>query len=257
MVDSAGEILERLETVADPSRLPGMARYGIAVDRAIGVRIPDLRKLARTIGRNHELALALWAREVHEARILASMIDDPVRVTAAQMEAWVRDFDSWDLCDQVCGNLFDRTRHAFRKASTWSGREEEFVKRAGFATVAWAAVHRTDVDDARFEAFLPIISREATDDRNFVKKAVNWALRQIGKRSLRLNERAIASAEQIRLIDSRAARWIASDALRELMSAPVQERLGAPRRLRDTPRARATRGRAPGAGSGTRRSRPR
>ena len=188
--------------------------------------MPDLRKLARAIGRDHDLAIALWETNVHEARLLAGMIDDPAQVTEAQMEVWVHDFDSWDLCDQVCGNLFDRTPYAFRKASEWTLREDEFVKRAGFATVACAAVHRKDVDDERFEVFLPIIRAESTDERNFVKKAVNWALRQIGKRSPALNANAVATAEQIRRIDSKAARWIGSDALRELTSPAVRERLG-------------------------------
>jgi 3-methyladenine DNA glycosylase AlkD len=203
-----------------------MARYGIATQRALGVSIPELRTLARSIGQHHELAGALWETEIHEARILASMIDDPSQVTEVQMEAWAGAFDSWDLCDQVCGNLFDRTRYAFDKATEWTGREEEFVKRAGFATVAWATVHRKETDDDRFRAFLPIIRRECTDDRNFVKKAVNWALRQIGKRSPELNAEAIATAEQIRKLDSRAARWIGDHALRELTSEPVRQRLG-------------------------------
>lgn len=203
-----------------------MARYGIATQKALGVAIPDLRRLARAIGRDHDLAVRLWETEVHEARILASMIDDPAEVTEAQMEAWVHDLDSWDLCDQVCGNLFDRTRYAFRRAVAWSGRDEEFVKRAGFAVMAWAAVHRKDVDDREFEAFLPIIRAEATDERNFVKKAVNWALRQIGKRSPELNAKAIETAELIQKQDSKAARWTGSDALRELTSAAVRERLG-------------------------------
>jgi 3-methyladenine DNA glycosylase AlkD len=153
------------------------------------------------------------------------MIDDPAQVTEAQMEAWVHDFDSWDLCDQACGNLFDRTRAAFRKAVEWSTREAEFEKRAGFALMAWAAVHRKDVADERFEAFLPLIRAEATDDRNYVKKAVSWALRQIGKRSPQLNRAAIETARQIHRIDARAARWIAADALRELESDAVRERL--------------------------------
>jgi 3-methyladenine DNA glycosylase AlkD len=225
-VDQVRAVLKQLNTMSDRSRLSGMARYGINVDKALGVAIPDLRKLARALGPDHDLAIALWETEVHEARLLAGMIDDPAQVTEAQMEAWVHDFDSWDLCDQVCGNLFDRTRYAFRKASAWTAREDEFVKRAGFATVAWAAVHRRDVDDEQFEVFLPIIRAESTDERNFVKKAVNWALRQIGKRSPALNAKATATAEQIRKIDSKAARWIGSDALRELTSPAVRERLG-------------------------------
>jgi 3-methyladenine DNA glycosylase AlkD len=220
-------VIGRLEAMSDPSRLSGMARYGISTGRALGVSIPELRGLAREIGRDHGLALALWGSGVHEARILASMVDDPARVTGAQMEAWVLDLDSWDLCDQVCGNLLDRTRHAFPKASAWASREEEFVRRAGFAIVAWAAVHRRDLGDEPFEAFLPTILAASTDERNFVKKAVSWALRGIGKRDPRLNAAAIATAEEIRALDSRSARWIANDALRELTSEEVQRRLGA------------------------------
>ncbi|HEX9123410.1 MAG TPA: DNA alkylation repair protein [Actinomycetota bacterium] len=219
-------VMSELRRGADPSRLPGMARYGIAVDRALGVSIPDLRRLARRTGRDHQLALSLWDTEVHEARILAGMVDDPLRVTKAQMERWARDFDSWDLCDQVCSNLFDGTPFAFEKAAAWSTRRPEFVKRAAFATVAAAAVHRKDVDDDRFVTFLPVIEAQATDERNYVKKAVNWALRQIGKRSPDLHREAVACAERIRCLDSRTARWIAADALRELSSAAVIARLG-------------------------------
>jgi 3-methyladenine DNA glycosylase AlkD len=219
------EVLKELNAMADRSRLSGMARYGIATDKALGVAVPNLRALGKRLGRDHDLAERLWETEIHEARMLASMIDDPAAVTEAQMEAWVHDFDSWDLCDQVCGNLFDRTRFVFRKAVEWSGREDEFVKRAGFALVAWAAVHRKDLADAEFEAFLPIIRAEATDDRNYVRKAVNWALRQIGKRSPGLHRKAIETAERIAKMDSRAARWIASDALRELTSEPIVERM--------------------------------
>ena len=218
-------MLRKLDAVADRSRLAGMARYGIQTDRALGVAVPDLRRLARSIGTDHALAADLWATEIHEARMLAAMVDDPALVTGTQMEVWVREFDSWDLCDQVCSNLFDRTSLAFVKAAEWTRREEEFVKRAGFTLMATAAVHRKDVDDVEFLAFLPLIRAEATDERNYVKKAVNWALRQIGKRSPKLNRRSIETAKEIAGLDSRAARWIASDALRELTSAPVQERL--------------------------------
>jgi 3-methyladenine DNA glycosylase AlkD len=229
-VDRVRAVLRKLNEVADRSRLAGMARYGIATDKALGVAVPELRRLAKAIGRDHELAVELWGSEIHEARMLASMIDDPRQVTESQMEAWVHEFDSWDLCDQVCGNLFDRTTSAFRKAVEWSARDDEFVKRAGFALMASAAVHRKEADDATFEVFLPIIRAEATDDRNYVKKAVNWALRQIGKRSPELNRKAIATAKQIHKLDARSARWIASDALRELESAAVQDRLREPAR---------------------------
>lgn len=221
------DVLKQLNAMADRSRLAGMARYGIATDKALGITVTELRALARTLGRDHDLAAELWETEIHEARLLATMVDEPARVTEAQMEAWVHDLDSWDLCDGLCGNLFDRTRFAFRKAVEWSARDDEFVKRAGFALMAWAAVHRKDAEDEQFADFLPIIRAEATDDRNYVKKAVNWALRQIGKRSPELNRKAVETATQIQHIDSRSARWIGSDALRELTSDAVRERLAA------------------------------
>ncbi len=224
-MDRVRKVLSRLRVAADPSRLEGMGRYGIETGKALGVSIPELRRLARSVGRDHELAGALWATGIHEARILAGMVDDPAEVTEEQMESWVRDFDSWDLCDQVSGNLFDKTPFAFRKAVEWAGREEEFVKRAGFAIMAWSAFHDGEAEDREFEAFLPAIEAAATDERNYVKKAVNWALRQIGKRNGALNRKAIATAKQIQRIDSKAARWIAADALRELNSPAVRSRL--------------------------------
>jgi 3-methyladenine DNA glycosylase AlkD len=218
------EVLEQLEAIADPARLAGMARYGISTTNALGVPIPELRRVARRMGNDHDRAIGLWTTGVHEARILASMTDEVARVTPSQMDAWAQ-FDTWDLCDQVCGNLFDRTPHAFRKARVWSASGREFVRRAGFATMACAAVHRKDVGDEPFEGFLPLIVGASTDERNYVKNAVNWALRQIGKRDSALNRRAIATAKEIFALDSSAARWIAADALRELTSPTVQNRL--------------------------------
>ena len=219
-------VLERLEALASPGGRERMARFGINSHRALGVRIPDLRRLAREIGTDHSLALSLWRTNVHEARIIASMIDDPAKVTERQMEAWAGVFDSWDLCDQCCGNLFDRTPFAYRKALEWSGRDEEFVKRAGFALMAWAAVHDKTADDRVFLEFLPIVEREADDDRNFVRKAVNWSLRQIGKRNRGLHRAAVAVARSLaRRSESRSARWIGADALRELESEAVLRRL--------------------------------
>lgn len=203
-----------------------MARFGINPDRALGVRVPDLRRLSKEIGTDHRLALALWKTGLHEARILASMVDDPAAVTEAQMEAWVGDFDSWDLCDQCCGNLFDKTPFAYTKSIEWATRDEEFPKRAGFALMAWAAVHDKRAEDRVFLDFLPVIEREAGDERNFVKKAVNWALRQIGKRNRRLHHAALAAAKRLsKRNDSRAARWIGTDASRELRSEAVVRRL--------------------------------
>ena len=174
---------------------------------------------------NHNLAQELWASGIHEARILACMIDDPEMVNEEQIERWVKDFDSWDVCDQCCSNLFDKTEFAYQKAVEWSKRNEEFVKRAGFVLMACLAVHDKKAKDKEFLRFLPIIKRESADNRNFVKKAVNWALRQIGKRNLNLNREAIEAAAEIQKMDSRSAKWIASDAIRELTSEAVQERL--------------------------------
>jgi len=221
------EILKKLKSLSDPAAVEGMARYGIRPGKAYGVRIPVLRKLAREIGADHRLAGRLFSSGVHEARILASMIDDPDRVTEEQMEKWVKAFDSWDVCDQCCMNLFRRTRFARAKVLEWSTRDEEFVKRAAFALAATLAVHDHDAPDRVFARFLSVIRGQATDERDYVKKAVNWALRQIGKRSLALNRAAIETAEEIARIDSRPARWIASDALKELTSDKVRERLEA------------------------------
>ncbi len=202
-----------------------MARFGIDTTRAVGVTVTELRRFARDLGHDHELAAALWASGVHEARLLASLVDEPAMVSEAQMEAWVADLDSWDVCDGVCGNLFDRTPFALDKAVEWSSREPEFEKRAAFALMASAAVHRKDLPDAAFASLLPVIRAQAIDERNYVKKAVSWALRQIGKRSSGLNSQAVRTAERIERIDSRAARWVARDALRELRSDAVQARL--------------------------------
>ncbi|HEY7668937.1 MAG TPA: DNA alkylation repair protein [Actinomycetota bacterium] len=218
-------VLAELRAVADASRLPGMARVGIATDRALGVPIPTLRRVARTHRGDHQLALALWTSGVHEARILASMIDDPAQVTAEQMEAWVAGLDSWDVCDQVTGNLFTRTAAPMRTARAWAARTEPFVRRAGFAMLAELAHRDRASSDTVWERQLPLIRRAATDERNAVMKAVSWALRQIGKRNAHLNERAIAEAEELLALDSRGARWIARDALRELRSDAVRERL--------------------------------
>lgn len=211
--------------MANPANVAGMARYGINPENTLGISIPALRSMAKETGSSHELAQELWASGIHEARILAALIDDPQQVTEAQMEQWVVGFDSWDVCDQVCGNLFDRTPLAYQKALEWSNREEEFVKRAGFALMAWLAVHDKKARDEQFEIFFPAILRESIDGRNYVRKAVNWALRNIGKRNRSLNQRAIETARHIARLDSKAARWIASDALNELASPAIQGRL--------------------------------
>jgi len=218
-------LLKRLQLLGDPKAAQGMARFGIVSKKVLGVSAVSLRKLAREIGKDHELAAKLWTRGVLEARLLAALTDEPHKVTEKQMERWVKDFDNWAVCDTCCSVLFDKTPLAWRKAAEWSRRKEEFVKRAGYALMAALAVHDKAADDRRFAKFLPPIKRGSTDERNFVKKAVNWALRQIGKRNLKLNKLAIKMANDIHAIDSPGTRWIASDALRELTSAAVQRRL--------------------------------
>jgi 3-methyladenine DNA glycosylase AlkD len=218
-------VADELRAVADPSRKPGMARVGINVERAWGVSIPHCRSIAKRHRGDHELALGLWATGVHECRILASMVDDPAAVTRDQMEVWVSAFDSWDLCDQVCGNLFIRTSHALPAARAWVRRDEEFVRRAGFTMVAELAHRDRSLDDGSWERWFAEIHRAAIDERNSVKKAVNWALRQIGKRNETLRRAAIVEAEALLELDSRSAHWIARDALRELRSDAVRQRV--------------------------------
>jgi 3-methyladenine DNA glycosylase AlkD len=213
---TAGEVVAALRAQADPKNVAGMARYGISATGTLGVPVTEIRRLARQIGRNHELAEELWATGIHEARILATIVEEPARVTRGQMNRWARDFDSWDVCDQACQNLFRYTPFAWEKAAEWAGAKGEFVRRAAFALIAGLAVKAKEAPDEDFEALLPLIAAAATDERNLVKKAVNWALRGIGKRNPRLRRAAMATAEEIRAMDSRAARWIASDALREL-----------------------------------------
>jgi 3-methyladenine DNA glycosylase AlkD len=230
------EVISELRSRAKPADLEGMARFGITTERALGgSSMPYLRWLAKRLGKDHRLAAELWASGIHEARILAGLVDDPAQVTEEQMEAWAAEFDSWDLVDGVCGSLFDKTRFAYGRAVEWSSRREEFVKRAAFALMAMLAVHDKHAEDGSFEEFLPIIERESGDPRNFVRKAVNWALRQIGKRNRALNAKAIATAVRIQASGVRSAKWVASDALRELRSNAVQAK------LRAGPRARSRR----------------
>lgn len=218
-------VLKELKRLGNPKNREGAARFGIATETMLGVPVPRIRALAKKIGRDHSLAIALWGTNVHEARLLAPMIDDPKLVTEKQMDAWAKGFDSWDVCDQCCMNLFDRTPFAAGKIREWSSSGDEFVKRAAFALIASMSVHDKKAGDSLFVSFLPIIKRESTDERNFVRKAVNWALRQIGKRNKALNSAAIRAAEEIAKKDSKAARWIAADALRELRGAAVRKRL--------------------------------
>jgi len=219
------DLIKKLKYQANPKNVAGMARFGISSKNTLGISIPFLRKMAKEIGKNHELALKLWDSGIHEARILAGLIDESERVTEKQIEQWAKDFDSWDVCDLVCGNLFDKTAFAWQKAVEFTKRKEEFVKRTGFALMACIAVHDKKAQDKDFIKLLPIIKREATDERNFVRKAVNWALRQIGKRNKNLNREALKMAKEILKIEDKTAKWIASDAIRELTSEAVQKRL--------------------------------
>jgi 3-methyladenine DNA glycosylase AlkD len=223
------EIIKKLESLGTPENVAGMARFGIVTKKAFGVFAPNLKLLAKEIRKQtkdrHALALELWQTEIHEARAIAYLIDDPKEVTAKQMDLWAADFDNWAVCDGTCGHLFCKTSLAYEKVFAWSEREEEFVKRAGICLMAWLAVHDKKADDEKIAKFLPILEQKSGDERNFIKKAVNWSLRQIGKRSLFLNKLAIEAAERIKLQNTKSARWIASDALRELQNETIQERL--------------------------------
>lgn len=221
-------ILDWMKANENADNKAGMARFGIETTHAYGLSIKQLEPLAKQHRKNHELAQQLWATAIHEARLLACLIDDPKQVTEAQIEIWAQDFDSWDVVDQCCNKLFDKTPYAYAKAVEWSARPLTFVKRAGFVLMATLAVHDKKATDEPFVHFLSLIEREAADERNFVKKATNWALRQIGKRNLSLNAAAIETARRVQQLDSKAARWVASDALRELTSEKVQYRLRTP-----------------------------
>jgi len=219
------DILNFLQEHSNPANVKGMARFGIATGQAFGVPLPALRQQAKLYKNNHALALELWQSGYHEARIMATMIDDCKKVTEAQMEQWVRNFDSWDVCDQCCSNLFDKTSFAIQKSIEWSTRPEEFVKRAGFTMMACLAVHAKKMNDNEFLKYLPLIVRESTDNRNFVRKAVNWALRQIGKRSTMLHREALAVAQKMMLSENKTARWIGTDAGKELQNEKIINRI--------------------------------
>jgi 3-methyladenine DNA glycosylase AlkD len=210
------QTISLLKEKSNPTYLKGMARFGIDSSKAIGVKLPDIRKLAKTIKKDHQLAMELWESNIHEARLLATLVADPKQLKPEQMDKWANDFYSWDICDQACGNLFDQTEFAIEKALEYSASEKEFVKRAGFVLMAELAMHNKKASDDVFIQFFPLIEREAWDSRNFVKKAMNWSLRQIGKRNRMLNQVAIAAAKRIAQQDSKTAKWIASDALAEL-----------------------------------------
>lgn len=225
IISTVKKILKELKKLSQPKNIETMKRFGIDAKNAYGISLPNLRKLAKQIGVNQELSLQLWKNNIHETKILAPMIGNPKLVTEKQMEKWVKDFYSWDIVDQCCSNLFDKTEYAYQKAIEWSCRSEEFVKRSGFVMMASLSVHDKKAIDQDFKQFFPLIKKEAYDERNFVKKAVNWALRQIGKRNLSLNKAAIAITHQVEKLDSKSARWIARDALRELTSENVKNRL--------------------------------
>ena len=210
------QVISTLKGKANPENVAGMARFGIASTGTLGVSVPKIRKLAKEIGCDHKMAQKLWKSGIHEAKLLAAFVDQVDLVTEKQLEDWVLDFDSWDICDQVISNLFDKTPWAYTKAYEWVKRDEEFVRRAGFVLMAALSVHDKKAYNSEFVKFFPEIKKGATDERNFVKKAVNWALRQIGKRNLELNKLAIKTGEELLKMDSKSARWIASDAIREL-----------------------------------------
>ncbi|MCZ4222231.1 DNA alkylation repair protein [Pedobacter rhodius] len=214
-------ILSELKSISEPEYLKKMAHFGIDVSKAYGIRVPNVRKLAKQIGKNQELSLSLWDTGFHEARLLATFIGDYKLVTASQINAWTKDFSSWDICDQACGNLFVKTPYFKSKVLEFAKAEEEFVKRTGFVLMAEAAVHLKKESDETFLSFLPIIESEASDNRNFVKKAINWALRQIGKRNAFLHQHAIDTANNILSQNNKKANWIALDALREFNSDTV------------------------------------
>lgn len=220
------EVMARLRALGSAENVAGMARFGIRPEHeTLGISMWTMRQIAKEIKRDHALALRLWESGVHEARMLAGMIADPDQMSPEEMDRWAQSLDSWDIVDQTCGNLFAQTPYAEQKVFEWAARDEEFVRRAGFVLIAERAAHDKTAPDSAFEAYFPVIKAGATDERNFVKKAVNWALRNIGKRDRALNAAAISAAREIQSMPSKAARWIASDALRELTGEKVQARL--------------------------------
>lgn len=222
---SVADILLTLKSQSNPEYLDSLRRLGVQGETILGVKMPVLRSLAKSYKKDHQLALQLWDSNVHEARILATLLDEVKEVTETQMENWVRDFYSWDICDQTCSNLFCRTSFAYDKALIWSERHEEFVKRAGFVMMAGLSIHDKKAEDAQLAAFFPLIEREAYDERNFVKKAVNWALRQIGKRNATLRTMAMLVAERLAVHELPSARWVGRDALKELKNEKVIKKL--------------------------------
>ena len=219
------QIMKKLYSMKSQKNVEGMARYGINPNNNLGVSIYKLRPIAKENGKDHDLALQLWDSGIHDARLLACFIENPDKVTSKQMDSWAEDFDSWDICDQACTSLFDQTHFAWKKIFEWAERDEEFVKRGAFSLIAGLSVHDKKADDEKFEQLFPLIVKHSNDERNYVKKAVNWALRNIGKRNIHLNKKAIKVAKEIKKIDSKTARWIANDAIRELTSEKIKQRL--------------------------------
>lgn len=222
---SLDNILTQLHHLTDPAYLPKMQRFGIPTEHALGIRMPLLRQIAKTYRKQHDLALEMWDAQIHEARLLATLVDDPRQVTEAQMEDWVADIRSWDLCDQACGNLFWKTPYAYSKSAEWCQRPEEFVKRAGFVLMTELVIHDKKASDEQIIDFFPYLEQEAYDERNFVKKAISWMIRQTGKRNLDLHQEALALARRLSKQDNRPARWISRDVMKELLSESVQKRL--------------------------------
>jgi 3-methyladenine DNA glycosylase AlkD len=222
---SVDAVLRQLKAQAKPDQLAGMTKFGLTGDKRLGVAVPAMRKIAKITGKDHQLALALWATQIPEAMMVASMVDRPELVTDAQMEEWVQDFNAWDLCDQVCMNLFEKTPLAWQKINDWAERPQEFVKRAAFALIAGLAWHDKGASDEGFIALLPLIVAGASDGRNYVKKGVSWALRHIGKRNAGLHAVAIATAHELQQLEAKSAKWIAADTIRDLTSAATRRRL--------------------------------
>jgi 3-methyladenine DNA glycosylase AlkD len=220
---STKSVLAHLERIGTAATRDGMARYGIVAKRAFGVPVGAIKAYGKVLGRDHGLAAALWKSGWYEARLLAAFVDEPDRVTAAQMDAWCRDFDNWGVVDTVCFHLFDRTPHAFRKIEQWAKRKPEFEKRAAFALLACVALHDKNSPDAAFLRCLPLIERASTDDRNFVRKGVSWALRMVGRRSKMLHTASLGLAKRFSTSDNRTARWLGNDVLRDLGKVSIRQ----------------------------------
>jgi len=224
-LETAEEIIALLKKNKNPKNIEGMARFGINPESALGISVTFQRKIAKEITKNHKLAMELWNSGIHEARILSSMIDEPEKVTKSQMNKYVNEFNSWDLCDQCCNNLFWKTPYAIEKSFEWIDKEKEFVRRAGFTMICVLSVHNKEMTNNDFIKYFPLIEKYSTDERNFVKKAVNWALRQIGKRNLQLNKEAILLCNKLISSESKSAKWIGKDALKELTSEKILSRI--------------------------------